>query len=330
MKKYIFMFLLLSLDIYGKGSGYLVADLNKGNITQENKLCKVLVFDMTTEKSIDKGVANVLTELIIDELSKTELFDIMGQKDIDKMLFWEETKKLKNCTESVCLSQIANAMGADYYIESSIGVIGDHYVLSIKFIDVKQVKIVARTTTTIEKDERVLLREISGIVQNLVKAAGYNKVIKKTNISTNISQKKETNEKEKKEEKELKVEKKKTEDEKRDEKMLLSELLGEKPKSEGKTIKIAPILTTVAGIAIIATGIRFWFRAEEEKKRKDISSDKIKENGELYVNIANACYVVGGFTTSAGVYWFVKSLSDQNKYADIRNNSLLIGLQYSW
>jgi len=58
MKKYIFMFLLLSLDIYGKGLGYLVADLNKGNITQENKLCKVLVFDMTTEKSIDKGVAN--------------------------------------------------------------------------------------------------------------------------------------------------------------------------------------------------------------------------------------------------------------------------------
>jgi hypothetical protein len=52
------MFLLLSLDIYGKGFGYLLADLNKGNITQENKLCKVLVFDMTTEKSIDKGVAN--------------------------------------------------------------------------------------------------------------------------------------------------------------------------------------------------------------------------------------------------------------------------------
>ena len=132
----------------------------------------LIVFEMTPEKGIEKGVTNLLVELIMSEVGKTGRFEVIGQKDIDKMLFWETNKQIKNCNESSCMMQIAGAMGAEYYVESSIGVVGNKYLISMKLIETMQVKIKGRSTRTIDKNEDKLIEEVRDMVKEMLTGAG--------------------------------------------------------------------------------------------------------------------------------------------------------------
>jgi TolB-like protein len=117
----------------------------------------LVVFDIVPEKGVDKGEANLLTELVIDKVSKLRKYEVIGQKDIDKLMDWEQNKQLKGCTDASCLIQIAGAMGADYYIEGSIGVMGDNYMITLKLMDTRRVRVVERTTEVVKKDENVII-----------------------------------------------------------------------------------------------------------------------------------------------------------------------------
>lgn len=125
---------------------------------------RLIVFDMAAEVGIDKGVVNAITEIVIDEVTKLNRFEVIGQKDLDKMLFWESQKSLKNCTESSCLVQIAGAMGAKYYVEGQIAGVGKKYVITLKWMDAEGVKVIKRATRQIERDEDVLLKEMGVLI----------------------------------------------------------------------------------------------------------------------------------------------------------------------
>ncbi|MBI5525067.1 MAG: hypothetical protein HY897_01955 [Deltaproteobacteria bacterium] len=100
----------------------------------------------------------VLTELVIDKVTRTQRYQVVGQKDLDKMLFWEQNKQLKGCTDTACLVQIAGAMGAQYYVEGSIGGLGDEYIITLKLIDAQSVKVLERSTEKLSRDEKALSR----------------------------------------------------------------------------------------------------------------------------------------------------------------------------
>ena len=148
----------------------------KGGTDKKEKskesLPTLIVFEMTPEKGVEKGVTNLLVELIMSEVGKTGRFEVIGQKDIDKMLFWETNKQLKNCTESSCMMQIAGAMGAEYYVESSIGTVGDNYVISMKLIETMKVEIKGRSIRTIVKDENRLIKEVKEMVKEVLTQTG--------------------------------------------------------------------------------------------------------------------------------------------------------------
>lgn len=143
----------------------------EGNRTPHNELPKIIVFDIKPEKGVDSGSANLLTEIVLDEVTSItrERYRVIGQKDIDKMLFWETNKSLKNCNDSSCLMQIAGALGADYYVEGSVGILGKKYVLTLKFIDAYKVEILGRKTEVMEKGEEDLIKVAKAAVRDILK-----------------------------------------------------------------------------------------------------------------------------------------------------------------
>jgi TolB-like protein len=143
----------------------------------KEELPTLIVFDLVPEKGVEKGVANLLTEIVLDEVNKSKRYKVIGQKDIDKMLFWETNKQLKNCTESSCMMQIAGAMGAEYYIEGSLGSVGNKYVIAMKFIETIGVNIKSRTTRTVDRNEDVLIKEIKEMVGEIMGLGGGEKGI---------------------------------------------------------------------------------------------------------------------------------------------------------
>jgi TolB-like protein len=124
----------------------------------------LLVFDLTNDAGVDKGVANTLVEIVIERITDLKKYNVVGQKDLDKMLFWEQNKQLKGCTDTSCLVQIAGAMGAQYYVEGSIGGVGDQYVVTLKLIDAGSVRVLERVTEKIKKDDNTLAKTIEPAV----------------------------------------------------------------------------------------------------------------------------------------------------------------------
>jgi TolB-like protein len=130
----------------------------------------LLVFNLVAEQGIEKSVTNLLTELIIDKVSKLNRYTVMGQKDLEKMVFWEQNKQLQGCTDSSCLVQIAGAMGASFYIEGSAGSVGSQYIITLKLIDAHKVEVVSRSTTRVKKDDDVMVETVVRMVGELTPA----------------------------------------------------------------------------------------------------------------------------------------------------------------
>ncbi len=152
MKRFIsvlFLALLITTNLYSEG------------------LPSLIVFNIGAEEGVTKGKANMLTEILIDEVSKLNQFKVVGQKDLDSMFFWEQNKQLKNCNDSSCLSQIAGAMGAEYYVEGSVGQLGDKYIIAIKLINAHKVEIINRLTKKVYKSDNALVDEVPKIVKEL-------------------------------------------------------------------------------------------------------------------------------------------------------------------
>ena len=120
----------------------------------------LIVFDIVPERGIDRGLANALTEVVIDRVSKLKRYSVIGQKDLDKMMSWEQNKQLKGCTDTSCLIQIAGAMGANYYVEGSIGAMGDGYFVTLKLMDTASVRIMERVTEQTKRDENAAVSAI--------------------------------------------------------------------------------------------------------------------------------------------------------------------------
>ncbi|MBI5527171.1 MAG: hypothetical protein HY897_12620 [Deltaproteobacteria bacterium] len=55
-------------------------------------------------------------------------------------------------------------MGAQYYVEGSIGGLGDQYVVTLKLIDAGSVRVLERVTEKIKKDDNTLARTIEPAV----------------------------------------------------------------------------------------------------------------------------------------------------------------------
>ncbi|MGC9042470.1 MAG: PEGA domain-containing protein [Myxococcota bacterium] len=146
---------------------FFILPLITTSFTYAGELPSLIVFNMGAEEGVTKGKANMLTEILIDEINKLNQFKVIGQKDLDSMFFWEQNKQLKNCTESSCLSEIAGAMGAEYYVEGSVGQLGDRYIIAVKLINAHKVEIVNRLIRKVYKSDNALVDEVPKMVKEL-------------------------------------------------------------------------------------------------------------------------------------------------------------------
>ncbi|MCX7957886.1 MAG: hypothetical protein N3B13_02475 [Deltaproteobacteria bacterium] len=161
---------------------------------KKNDRATLIVFNISPEKGVEQGSANLLTEFILTEIANIGKYNVIGQNDLDKMLFWETNKQLKNCTDSSCMAQIAGAMGAEYYVIGSVGTMGDNFLINLKLINVLKAVVEKRTTEGLKKDENELIKGTRDIVLKLfdMKAEAEERKTEKTKEENKQEQKAET------------------------------------------------------------------------------------------------------------------------------------------
>ena len=141
----------------------LTAEASFGQ-TQPKELPAVMVLNVKHEEAASPGLANILTGLVLQNLHDMKRFRVVGMKDVDQMLSQEQRKQLAGCTDTSCLVEIAGAMGTQYTLDSTVGVVGSSNVLSLTLIDTTKATVVSRKTTVVKGENEQLL----GIVQQLI------------------------------------------------------------------------------------------------------------------------------------------------------------------
>jgi len=118
---------------------------------------RVLVLNVRSEQGIERGTANLLGELLLDDVHKSGKYTAISFADMVAVLDVEQQKQVVGCADDArCLAEIGSALGADLLIEASVGVIGATRVLALKLIDVRAVKVLARETETVSDDEALI------------------------------------------------------------------------------------------------------------------------------------------------------------------------------
>ena len=119
---------------------------------------------------ISEDVAKLLDEVLLGELQGVG-FEALGSDDINAMLGLEQLKDAVACDAASCMTEIGGALGVDYLITGKIGLLDSAKLLTVKLIDVRQAKVLARANGQ-SSSEAGLTKVANELVADLVRQSG--------------------------------------------------------------------------------------------------------------------------------------------------------------
>ena len=132
------------------------------------ELPAIMVLNIKHEEEAGPGIAKILTELVLQDLHDLKKFRVIGEKDVDQLLTTEQRKQLAGCTDTSCLVEIAGAMGTQYTLDGTVGVVGQSNVLSVSLLDVTKAVVVSRKTTVVKGEREQLLESVHKLIADLM------------------------------------------------------------------------------------------------------------------------------------------------------------------
>ncbi len=125
------------------------------------------VMEFVSKGGIAQDKADVLADMLTEEISHLGNVRVVNRSDIIEMLTLEKQKRLAGCTDKECLSEIGGALGVRWMVSGNVSRFGDVYLLNLKLIDVKRAQVSGRVARRIRGGEERLMEEISDAAQEL-------------------------------------------------------------------------------------------------------------------------------------------------------------------
>lgn len=117
----------------------------------------VAVLDVEVTVPDEKLDGPAFTEMVVNSVSGTEQFTVMSARDVATILGIERQKQLLGCADdSSCMAEIANAMGSDFVLATSVGKVGDTYLVSVKLVDGQRSRIAGRASLQADQANALL------------------------------------------------------------------------------------------------------------------------------------------------------------------------------
>lgn len=132
---------------------------------------RIVLLDMRADKA-KREVADTLSQLIADALARSPGVQPIGGDELATNVDEEARKQLRGCDDdSACIIEIGGAIGADYFLVSSLGTIGTQYVLGLRLLSAKTGQVSARVSRQVAKDDDLLAPVACPLAQELLAAA---------------------------------------------------------------------------------------------------------------------------------------------------------------
>lgn len=112
---------------------------------------------------------SVLSDLILTQAASFSDLTVISPAEINAVLDLERQKDLLGCDEDpACIADIAGAFRVDGILLSAIGEFGETHVLTLKLVDVRDVRVVLRSTSKATADAESLLPLVETAVPRLL------------------------------------------------------------------------------------------------------------------------------------------------------------------
>ncbi|MBN2360188.1 MAG: hypothetical protein JXR83_12120 [Deltaproteobacteria bacterium] len=135
----------------------------------------VVVLPFTVAKGVDEKSGRLLDDVLLTELTAAVApgIRVVGASDVAAVLGFEQQKQMASCDQTSCLVEIGNALGASHILVPSLGMFGKQFIISAKFIDVRDASVLWRKVIYTEATEEALLEGVRQSVRDLVRDRGW-------------------------------------------------------------------------------------------------------------------------------------------------------------
>ena len=100
-----------------------------------------IAFFQFEAQNVDAKTASIISDELLVLLSKMPGSNVIGSKEVDAMLGFEQKKQMSGCTDTSCMVAIGGALGVDKILMGSLGKLGESYILSLKLLDIRAGKV---------------------------------------------------------------------------------------------------------------------------------------------------------------------------------------------
>ncbi|NOZ87358.1 MAG: hypothetical protein GXP49_14030 [Deltaproteobacteria bacterium] len=122
---------------------------------------KIAVMGLRAAEGLNKNTVKLLDELLLTEIQKRSGCEVLGSADITSMMRLEEERvKVTGCVDDSCLAEIGGALGVNLMVASSVGAVGNRFLLNVKLLDVKAAKVLKRYSKALDNDKAKLIDAI--------------------------------------------------------------------------------------------------------------------------------------------------------------------------
>jgi len=131
---------------------------------------KIVVMDVLVQ-DVDAKIAAPLTEVLSTEIGRLQKFEVITSRDIATMVGFTAEKQKMGCDDVSCIAEIGGSLGAELIVGSSVGKVGDTFVVNIKLIDTRKVKVEQRVYEKVQGRAEDLLDAFKKAVPRLFNTA---------------------------------------------------------------------------------------------------------------------------------------------------------------
>lgn len=102
---------------------------------------RIAAYDPQANGLADEKIGRLVAEATLAELRKLERVSTVGMSEIREMLSFEQSRQLLGCGEDACLTEIGGALGVDELLNTSLSVLGDSSLLTVRRVDMRRATI---------------------------------------------------------------------------------------------------------------------------------------------------------------------------------------------
>ncbi len=137
------------------------------------KQISIAVMEFSSKGGVSQNQMDALEDLLANEIRKLGDYQVVGKADIRAALELNEQQNLLGCTETACIAEIGGALGVRWVMLGNISQFGNTWLLNLKVMDVKRMKVAASYSRSVRGTQDKLIDLLPIAVQELFSKAHH-------------------------------------------------------------------------------------------------------------------------------------------------------------